>query len=605
MTIAETLARVRRLVPFLAPPPAAGRMLSLVSPPASAAERIAKNNYLVGFAKVVTSQDGEDGVIDEILRRLGISQGWCVEFGAYDGKSDSNTWNLIHNRGWKGVLIEPLPDAFQKLKKNCEGLPDVYCFDEPVGWEGETRLDAIFARTPLPRDFDFMVVDIDGNDFYVWQACKEYRPKVVMIEFNPFIEADIYFVKPAEEDARASASLRAMYELAKTKDYELVCVVGGNAVFVRKEDYALFEIADNRPESMFQSRWPTKIFQGYDGTLMLAGSRRLVWKHQIDRTGVLNHVEVADADIQVLPEGLRVFRPRLTYRNTFLEEHAASLDEERVPSNRLLAFRANVTSECGEDGILARIFKQLGVGVGYCVDVGAADGIAFSSTRSLIADQGWRGLLVESDAVAHASLASLYRDKAAVKVVKAEVTTSGRNSLERTLKGASVPRDFDFLCIDVEGNDYHLWKSLKRHVPKVVMIEFNPTVSNDVLFAQEDSTVVNHGASLRALIELGRSKGYDLAAVTSWNAIFVRSDVFPKLGIADNDIDSMYYPVFETRIFHSINCYMTIQGCDRLVRHNYVIDPDLLQPLPPDVREIPFMSYALGKLTSTFFKPDE
>src|SRR5882757_1991085 len=216
LTIAETLENARRLVPFFAPR-AAGRTLSIVPPLPSVAERIAKNNYLVNFAKVVTSQDGEDGVIDEVLRRLGISRGWCVEFGAYDGKSDSNTWNLIHNVGWKAVLIEPFAAAFQELKKNCEGLPDVYCFNEAVGWEGASKLDTIFARTPLPRDFEFMVVDIDGNDFYVWQACKEYRPKVVMIEFNPFIAADIHFVKPAEENARASASLLAIYQLAKSK----------------------------------------------------------------------------------------------------------------------------------------------------------------------------------------------------------------------------------------------------------------------------------------------------------------------------------------------------------------------------------------------------
>src|SRR5215471_16231243 len=100
-------------------------MLSIVPPPPSVTEQIAQNNYLLKYAKLVTSQDGEDGVIDEVLRRLGVSRGWCVEFGAYDGKTDSNTWNLIHNGGWKAVLIEPYAKAFQTLKKTCEGLTDV------------------------------------------------------------------------------------------------------------------------------------------------------------------------------------------------------------------------------------------------------------------------------------------------------------------------------------------------------------------------------------------------------------------------------------------------------------------------------------------------
>jgi hypothetical protein len=54
--------------------------------------RSQRNNHLLRYAKVVTSQDGEDGVIDEIMRRLGIAKGWCVEFGAYDGKTDANVW---------------------------------------------------------------------------------------------------------------------------------------------------------------------------------------------------------------------------------------------------------------------------------------------------------------------------------------------------------------------------------------------------------------------------------------------------------------------------------------------------------------------------------
>src|SRR6185437_11729185 len=63
-------------------------------PPAA---EIATNNYLGRFAKTVTSQDGEDGVLAEIFARLKIERGWCVEFGAWDGKFHSNTWDLVHN----------------------------------------------------------------------------------------------------------------------------------------------------------------------------------------------------------------------------------------------------------------------------------------------------------------------------------------------------------------------------------------------------------------------------------------------------------------------------------------------------------------------------
>ena len=601
MLFRKTVEQLRRRIPLLAPEHSGERKLEIILPDPALAEGISKNNYLAAYARSVTSQDGEDGVLAEIMRRMGITKGWCVEFGAWDGKFHSNTWDVVHNHGWKAVYIESFAKAFETLVKNCEGLPDVYCFNDAVSSEGDSALDAIFARTPIPADFDLLVVDIDGDDFYVWRACEIYRPKVVMIEFNPFVAADIYFVKPAGEDIRASASLLADCELAKSKGYELICVVGGNAIFVRKEDYALFSIADNRPSSMFQSRWETKIFQGYDGNLFLAGNRRLVWRHQVDRSGVLNHVLVTDADIQVLPDGLRIFRPRLSYKNVFLEEHAGRLDRARVPSNRLLAFQKNVTSECGEDGILEHIFGQLGIANGYCVEIGAFDGVAFSNTWSLINKAGWRALLVENDTAAYTALQALYEKKPSVTTLQANVATNGDASLSAILRKAGAPKQFDFLCIDVEGNDYNLWASLYRHRPKVVMVDFNPSVPNDVLFAQEDSSEVNHGASLRAFIELGKSKGYELAAVTTWNAIFVHEDFFEALGISDNSIDKMYYPVFEMKIFHSINCYLSTTGCDRLVRHNYVFDPEQIQALPPNVRVLPFTTETLGELKSTFF----
>jgi len=61
------------------------------------------------------SQSGEDGIIEEICYRLGINQGWFVEFGAWDGKHHSNTYNLLANKGWQGVLMECDPERYKAL----------------------------------------------------------------------------------------------------------------------------------------------------------------------------------------------------------------------------------------------------------------------------------------------------------------------------------------------------------------------------------------------------------------------------------------------------------------------------------------------------------
>lgn len=578
------------------------RRLEIVAPDAKLIqEKIDRNNPLRRYARSVTSQVGEDGVIAAVLYRLGIDKGWCVEFGAWDGKYHSNTWNLVHNRGWKAVYIEADERAFMQLEENSSSLPDVYSLNEFIEIDGASSLDSLLARTPIPKDFEFLVIDIDSNDWHIWKSLQGYRPKVVMIEFSEFCPPEIFYVKDPVAPGPSSASLAAVCELGKQKGYVLVAVIGGNAIFVLNELSNVFEIRDNSPEGMFQSFANTRLFQSYDGTLLLAGNRELIWRHQRDRTGEVKRIHVTDEDIQVLPRGLRVFRPRLSYRNTFLEDHAGRLDRARVPSNRLLDYQSNITSECGEDGIIAHIFDKLGKGSKYCVDVGAHDGVKFSNTHSLIRDHGWGGLLIESDAAAFEQLKDLYKNSQAIRTVMAEVTTSGSECLHKLLANAGAPTEFDFLCIDVEGNDYNLWASLRGYRPRVVLIDFNPTIPNDVLFVQEDSVQVNDGSSLRALIELGAALGYELAATTTWNAIFVRRELFGSLGIEGNSIDRMYYPVFEMRVFWSINCYLHISGCDRLVRHNYVFDPEQIQPIPANVRTIPFTDSLGGAIASTFF----
>ena len=591
----------RFLKPELARLRAGKRRLEVIYPDeASEGERIERNNPLIHYAKSITSQGGEDGVIAHILDRLEIAGGWCVEFGAWDGKFNANTWDLVHNRGWKAVYIEANETAFAKLVENSSALPDVHCINEFIEIEGPKSLDALLARTPLPRHFDFLVIDIDSNDWHIWKSLQGYRPKVVMIEFSEFCPPEIYYVKDPVAPGPSSASLSAVCDLGKQKGYDLIAVVGGNALFVLHEYASLFEIRDNSPRGMFRSFANTRLFQSFDGTLFLAGNRELIWRHQRDRNGEIKRIQVSDADIQVLPEGLRVFQPRLTYKNTFLEENAGRLDRSKIPSNQLLDFQNNVSSECGEDGILAHLFDRLGAASSYCVDVGANDGVRFSNTFALIRDRGWSGLMIESDAAAYRKLENTYRGSDRVRTVNAKVASTGSNSLGKLLASASAPTEIDFLCIDVEGNDYHLWANLRGYRPRVVMIDFNPTIPNDVLFVQEDSPLKNDGASLSALIELATALGYELAAATTWNAIFVRRDFFDGLGIGDNGLDQMYYPIFEMRVFWSINCYLHISGCDRLVRHNYVFSPEQIQPIPANVRIVPYASALGGDVVSTF-----
>jgi hypothetical protein len=92
------------------------------------------------------------------------------------------------------------------------------------------------------------------------------------------------------------------------------------------------------------------------------------------------------------------------------------------------------------------------------------------------------------------------------------------------LKETPIPGDFDFLSIDIDGCDYYIFKSINHYKPKLICIEYNPTIPNDVDFIQEKNLNVNQGSSAKSLVNLAQKKGYLLAALTECNLLFVRND---------------------------------------------------------------------------------
>ncbi|MEI8196914.1 MAG: hypothetical protein WCI73_13520, partial [Phycisphaerae bacterium] len=82
---------------------------------------------LLEFRHNVTSQYGEDGILQKIFEVLGIQRGTCVEFGAWDGKLNSNTYHLITQQNWRGLLIEGSAKKFADLVQTYAGRTDPYC----------------------------------------------------------------------------------------------------------------------------------------------------------------------------------------------------------------------------------------------------------------------------------------------------------------------------------------------------------------------------------------------------------------------------------------------------------------------------------------------
>lgn len=233
---------------------------------------------LLDFASNVHSQTGEDGVIAKVLEIIGERDRWCVEFGAWDGEHLSNTRRLIDEEGYAAVLIEGDARRHRLLADRSRGREKIIPVHAMVGFGPSDGLDSILKRTPIPRDFDLLSIDIDGNDHHAWNAVSAYAPKVVCIEFNPTVPVDLEFVQPADPAVSQGASLRSMVELGRRKGYELVAATAFNAIFVQRRLFPRFGIEDNRPETLWEDRSEvTHIFCGFDGTIHLVGGGRMPW----------------------------------------------------------------------------------------------------------------------------------------------------------------------------------------------------------------------------------------------------------------------------------------------------------------------------------------
>jgi hypothetical protein len=236
-------------------------------------------DYLLNrFAQNEFSQTGEDGIIARALEIIGQTDGWCVEFGGWDGLHFSNTARLLRKKDYAGIFIEANPAKFAELTKNYRDFPKVKAYNQFVGFSAMDNLDTLLAKTAIPEDFDLLSIDIDGNDYHVWAAIKRLRPKLVVIEFNPTIPNEVDFVQEANPRVQQGSSIAALNRLAKEKGYELICANEWNGFFVDRKYFSRFEIPDNSIQNLRRDlSYVTYIFSGFDGRMMLAGNKKMPW----------------------------------------------------------------------------------------------------------------------------------------------------------------------------------------------------------------------------------------------------------------------------------------------------------------------------------------
>jgi hypothetical protein len=265
-----------------------------------------------------------------------------------------------------------------------------------------------------------------------------------------------------------------------------------------------------------------------------------------------------------------------------------------VQSNRrrdgLIQYAKDMTSQNGEDGIIARIFELLpppppssppspgrvgnndnegmsSSGDYWCVDVGAWDGCHLSNTHSLLVPSSpppsngnkhnkavWHGVLIEANQERFQKLKDLHDPLGNASLNITVSVTNPDRGLDSILRVCTpvnnsvreIPRQLDFVCIDIDGGDYwllHDFLHANNFRPRVICIEFNPTMPDDLIYIPIRSDMIRHGASLAAIVELAETYGYVLVETTLYNAFLVERPLYEKYlshEVKDTSIEALH-----------------------------------------------------------------
>lgn len=192
----------------------------------------------------VYSQWGEDGILQHLVRHVPISRKVFVEFGV-ESYVESNTRYLLINDNWSGLVIDGSSEHIQSIKN--DEIYWRYNIKAEHAFITRDNINDLIRRNGISGEIGVLSVDIDGNDYWVWEAIDVVLPSIAVVEYNGRFGPDRAVTVPYDEGfvrsvAHSSniyygASLAAMCMLGERKGYAFVgCnLAGNNAFFVRKD----------------------------------------------------------------------------------------------------------------------------------------------------------------------------------------------------------------------------------------------------------------------------------------------------------------------------------------------------------------------------------
>lgn len=192
----------------------------------------------------VFSQRGEDGIIQYIINQLEIPNRIFIEFGV-ENYTESNTRFLLMNNHWGGLVIDSSKENIRFIKEDF--IYWKYDIIADHSFITRDNINQLIRKYTSIEDIGLLSVDVDGNDYWIWEAIDVVNPRVVVCEYNSIFGPSKRVSVPYAENFEKTkahysnlyfgASLGAFCYLAEKKGYDFIGTAGAgvNAFFVRKD----------------------------------------------------------------------------------------------------------------------------------------------------------------------------------------------------------------------------------------------------------------------------------------------------------------------------------------------------------------------------------
>lgn len=243
---------------------------------------IVQKPLLYEYAANTYSQFGEDGIIKEVFKIIGAKSKLVVEFGAWDGFLYSNTAALwAKDLTWKAVLIEGDQERYTDLIKNTKKY-NVVPINAWVGINKDDCLEAILENNGITQEIDLLSIDVDGNDYHIFNSLKKIKPRVVVCEYNPTIPFHYDAYAPYSKDNNFGQSVGALKRIAEKKGYKLIALTMTNAIFVIEKEFHKFVDYETDWRAMNVNNGYIVMVTTYDGKYAFINNKQNVYVYGIE-----------------------------------------------------------------------------------------------------------------------------------------------------------------------------------------------------------------------------------------------------------------------------------------------------------------------------------